>query len=190
MFWLNEPPSLADLRGWAFVLLIPEQQNQYNAKMEIVAGKQAIKKIIVSLSAEVLVPYLRKPRSLVLTLSGPLGAGKTQTVKWLARSLGIRRPLRSPTFTLWQNYPFVIGRRHYTLHHLDLYRLDQPREIFKLSLRATLRQPGNIVVIEWGERIHRWLPKPFLNLTLERLDPVRRGTSPTKRRLIFTHHGQ
>lgn len=160
-----------------------EQWNRYNAEMEIIAGKRATKEIVALLATEVLIPYLRKPRSLVLTLSGPLGAGKTQWAKWLARSLGIRRPLRSPTFTLWQNYPFSVGRRRCVLHHLDLYRLDQPREIFKLSLRTTLRQPGNLVVIEWGERLHRWLPKPFLNLTLER-------TSPVKRKLIFTHYGK
>ena len=150
--------------------------------MEVICGKRATREVIALLATEVLAPYLQKSPSLALTLSGPLGAGKTQTAKWLAQSLGVRRTLKSPTFTLWQNYPFKIGQRQYMLHHLDLYRLDQPQEIFKLSLRTTLRQPGNLVVIEWGERIHRWLPKPFLNLTLGRI-------SPTKRKLIITHHG-
>ncbi len=160
--------------------------------MEVISGKRATREIIALLATEVLVPYLRRGGSLVLTLSGPLGAGKTQCTKWLARSLGIRRSLRSPTFTLWQSYPFKIlkFKNIYTLHHLDLYRLDQPREIFKLSLRTTLREPGNLIVIEWGERIHRWLPKPFLNLTLGRASKtLRQAQGRTERKLTLTHHG-
>ena len=151
-------------------------------RMEIISGKHETKEVLVLLAAEVLIPYLKKGRSLVLTLSGSLGAGKTQTAKWLARSLGIRHPLRSPTFMLWQSYPFIIGRKRYMLHHLDLYRLEQPRDIFKLSFRTILREPGNLIMVEWGEQIHRWLPKPFLNLTLQRV-------GSTKRKLIFTSHG-
>ncbi|MBI2170787.1 MAG: tRNA (adenosine(37)-N6)-threonylcarbamoyltransferase complex ATPase subunit type 1 TsaE [Chloroflexi bacterium] len=62
-------------------------------------------------------------------LSGPLGAGKTCLVQGIARGLGVREPVRSPTFVLATHHP---GRL--TLFHIDLYRLDNPLEAEDLGL--------------------------------------------------------
>jgi tRNA threonylcarbamoyladenosine biosynthesis protein TsaE len=81
-------------------------------------------------------------------LEGPLGAGKTAFVRGLAEGLGID-PARvhSPTFTLVSEYP---GRRR--LAHVDLYRIDQVRELDELGL-DDLRERKLIVAVEWGERL-------------------------------------
>src|ERR1700722_11329144 len=84
----------------------------------------------------------------VITLSGDLGAGKTQFVKGLARGLGISARVHSPTYTLAAQYP---GRR-LNLFHLDLYRLETPAQILSAGLEEFLT-PDGVAVIEWAERL-------------------------------------
>jgi tRNA threonylcarbamoyladenosine biosynthesis protein TsaE len=85
---------------------------------------------------------------LVIGLCGELGAGKTQLVKGLARGLGIRARVQSPTFALVNVY--AGGRL--TLFHLDLYRLDTPEQVFAAGLQEYL-EPDGVTAIEWAERL-------------------------------------
>lgn len=83
---------------------------------------------------------------LVLSLEGPLGAGKTCFVKGLADGLGIGRDaVSSPTFTLVHEY----SNGRIPLIHFDLYRLESEEELLPLGFEEYLRTPG-IVAIEWG----------------------------------------
>jgi tRNA threonylcarbamoyladenosine biosynthesis protein TsaE len=84
-------------------------------------------------------------------LYGELGSGKTAFVRGLAEGLGVRPDdVSSPTFTIMQEYR---GGR-VTLFHVDLYRLENPREIEDLGLSEVA--DDGILVIEWAER----LPQP------------------------------
>jgi len=87
----------------------------------------------------------------VLALSGPLGAGKTRLVAGLVRALSPGARVRSPSFTLVNEYggsPAVF--------HLDLYRLDGARDIESLGLEEYADQ--GVLVVEWGERLpNEWL---------------------------------
>jgi tRNA threonylcarbamoyladenosine biosynthesis protein TsaE len=85
----------------------------------------------------------------VIGLDGDLGAGKTQLVKGLAEGLGIRARVHSPTFALLHVYE---GGRT-VLHHLDLYRLNNPEEVFSAGLEDYLFNPPGVAVIEW---LSRW----------------------------------
>ncbi len=84
----------------------------------------------------------------VVLLYGDLGAGKTAFVKGLAEGLGAPRDeVSSPTFTLMQEYR---GGR-LTLFHVDLYRLDDPREIDDLGLEEIAAD--GVLAIEWAEKL-------------------------------------
>ena len=86
----------------------------------------------------------------VIGLSGDLGAGKTQLVKGIATGLGVTQKVHSPTFTLVNEYS---GGR-LALFHLDLYRLENPKEIIRAGLEEYFYKPNGVAVIEW---IERWI---------------------------------
>jgi tRNA threonylcarbamoyl adenosine modification protein YjeE len=91
----------------------------------------------------------------LISLSGPLGAGKTVLVRGIAAGVGIHpEVVRSPTFVLHHVYR---GGR-FTLHHLDLYRLGAAADITLLDLDSLLEDGA--VVIEWGEHtdVSRYTP--------------------------------
>ena len=88
----------------------------------------------------------------VLALHGELGSGKTCFVQGLARALGVRQPVTSPTFTIVNEYS---GRCR--LVHMDLYRISDPQELLSIDFENYLDTEG-IVVIEWAERSGNWLP--------------------------------
>jgi tRNA threonylcarbamoyladenosine biosynthesis protein TsaE len=94
------------------------------------------------------------PRQRVVLLIGSLGAGKTTLAKGIVRGLGAAEPedVSSPTFTLIHEYG--TGGRVY---HIDLYRLDEPREVATLGLDEIFDRDA-VVLIEWGERFPQLLP--------------------------------
>lgn len=86
------------------------------------------------------------PDDSVLALHGDLGAGKTTFVRGLARGLGIRETIRSPSFNLYFIYQ---GKRQ--LVHCDAYRLEDSSDFDDLLLEDFL-QPPWILALEWPER--------------------------------------
>jgi tRNA threonylcarbamoyladenosine biosynthesis protein TsaE len=89
----------------------------------------------------------------VVLLIGNLGAGKTTLAKGIVQGLGAAPAdeVASPTFTLIHEYG---GGRVY---HIDLYRLDEPREVETLGLDDLFSRDA-LILIEWGERFPQLLP--------------------------------
>ena len=100
-------------------------------------------------------------RAAILFLRGALGSGKTTLARGLLRALGIAGSIRSPTFSLLEHYP--IGTLN--LLHIDLYRLNSPRDLAGLGL-ADFDQPGALWLIEWPEQAETELPPADLELRL------------------------
>src|SRR5271167_544734 len=107
---------------------------------------------------------LLAPPKLVL-LRGDLGAGKTTLVKGIAAAFdaAAEEDVTSPTFTLVHEYRGPKAN----LFHIDLYRVDTPRELETLGL-DDLRSEDSILLIEWGEKFPRLLREQDLEFVLDR----------------------
>jgi tRNA threonylcarbamoyladenosine biosynthesis protein TsaE len=106
----------------------------------------------------------------VLLLSGELGAGKTTFVQGLARGLGFDASVSSKSFVLMGEYPGRI-----TLYHADLYRLDEPEEVWALGLDEISRD--GVLVVEWPERAPDVLPQERMLVHFEDIDETVRVIS-------------
>src|ERR1044071_373776 len=106
---------------------------------------------------------LLSPPKIVL-LRGDLGAGKTTLVKGIAEGLhaASEEDVTSPTFTLVHEYR---GPRA-NLYHIDLYRIDTPRQLETLGL-DDLVAPNSILLIEWGEKFPRFVHERDVEIALE-----------------------
>jgi tRNA threonylcarbamoyladenosine biosynthesis protein TsaE len=122
-------------------------------------------------------------RGLVVSLVGPLGAGKTVFVKGLAQGLGIDpAAVTSPTFVISSEYPIGAGRR---LAHVDLYRVESRDELEAAGF-ADLLEPGSVVAVEWGDRFPEALPADRLEIAISGPDFAR---DPTERVLYALSSG-
>lgn len=100
----------------------------------------------------------------LLLLSGDLGAGKTTLTKGIARALGIRRPVKSPTFTIVRES----REGKMPLFHMDMYRLEDG-DLSSIDMPGYLAEDG-LVVIEWPQFIIDDLPNDYLEVTIKRID--------------------
>ncbi|NPV69514.1 MAG: tRNA (adenosine(37)-N6)-threonylcarbamoyltransferase complex ATPase subunit type 1 TsaE [Firmicutes bacterium] len=117
----------------------------------------------------------------VIGLSGQLGAGKTLFARGLAGGLGVKGHVTSPSFTLVHTY-----RGRMTVHHLDVYRLDNPAEIEDLGFHEMLDEA--VVIVEWADRVERFMPSERLDVVIER---VGREEAPANtRHITMTARGE
>jgi tRNA threonylcarbamoyladenosine biosynthesis protein TsaE len=139
----------------------------------------------------------------LILLEGQLGTGKTTFTQGIARGLGIDGVISSPTFTLLKEYagqplrengqamdrslskgqqpkrfPVPLGP---ALYHFDLYRLDDPEEIFDLGFEDYFFGTG-VSVVEWANKANSLWPHDHLRVRLKVL-------SETKRGLLFSGFG-
>jgi tRNA threonylcarbamoyladenosine biosynthesis protein TsaE len=94
------------------------------------------------------------PQYKVFACSGPLGAGKTTTIKALLRSCGIAETITSPTFTYVNAYENSNGEHFY---HFDLYRIANVEEFQEQGFDEYLYQDNSWAFIEWPEVIESLL---------------------------------
>jgi len=131
-----------------------------------------------------------------LALTGELGAGKTAFVKGLAKALGIKQVVQSPTFLLMKCYP--VGKNqepHYakasrgrprtnfqTLCHVDAYRIKNERELLAIGLGEKIGDPQTVTVIEWADLVPELIPKNAIKIKFEH------GRNNTERIVTVTNN--
>jgi len=98
-----------------------------------------------------------------IALSGELGAGKTFFTKALAKGLGVRSRIQSPTFVLMKRYPLK-GGRWTDFWHMDCYRIKDDAELGPIGFFDVIADPNVIIAIEWPELIAKHIPKNSLKV--------------------------
>lgn len=99
-----------------------------------------------------------------VTLSGPLGSGKSVLARAIVRTFLPREEVPSPTFTLVQTYE----TQNFMLAHVDLYRVKAESELRELGLDETLER--GVLVMEWPDRMGLRLPDDRLDIMFEAID--------------------
>ena len=110
-----------------------------------------------------------------LELVSDLGGGKTTFVRGLANGIGSKDQVRSPSFTLGNEYR--TGKL--TLHHLDFYRLREAG-IMRNELAEIVGDPLAVVVIEWGDVVNDVLPANRVTINIK-------TSGPSSRELIISY---
>lgn len=95
----------------------------------------------------------------VIALQGNLGGGKTTFLQGFAKSLGIKEKILSPTFVILKHFKITKNPNFTDFYHIDCYRLNKPEEIIELDFKEIIKNPQNIVAIEWPEKIKKFMPE-------------------------------
>lgn len=109
-----------------------------------------------------------------VSLEGDLGAGKTAFVKGMAVGLGITETVTSPTFTIVNTY-----EGNLTLHHFDVYRIDDPGELLEIGWDEYFGGDA-VCVVEWGDRFPEMLPSGTIRTRI-----LRDEEDPQKRSILI-----
>ena len=105
----------------------------------------------------------------VLAFFGGLGAGKTAFIRGLAKGLGIKSSVSSPTFNICNEYPGSLP-----LFHFDLYRLQSADELYDIGWDDYLDR-GGVCAVEWSEKMSGEFPENTIFVKIENLGGEKRA---------------
>ena len=102
--------------------------------------------------------------SRIVTLTGPLGSGKTTLVQEVLRQLGVTGPIQSPTYTYVSIYHLPSKK---ILYHFDLYRIESANAFVALGFDEYLQQTNSYCFIEWPAIIEQLIKEPVIAVSLD-----------------------
>jgi tRNA threonylcarbamoyladenosine biosynthesis protein TsaE len=114
-------------------------------------------------------------RATVVKLSGELGSGKTTFTKGVAKALGLKHTVTSPTFVLEKVYRIPKGKTFAKLVHIDAYRLERGKELKTLHFEKLLADPHALILIEWPEHVEDALPRAAQAISFKVIDDMTRN---------------
>ena len=103
----------------------------------------------------------------IIALKGDLGAGKTIFIKGIAKGLGIKQTITSPSFILMKIYPVKFFAKIKYLCHVDAYRLKNSQELVDIGINDWLGKKKVITVIEWSDQVEDILPKKRIEIKID-----------------------
>jgi tRNA threonylcarbamoyladenosine biosynthesis protein TsaE len=157
-----------------FIMLISTKSAKETQKIAQNMAQEALKVLAANTTS----------KALIISLQGHLGAGKTTFTQGFARGLGIKEKVASPTFVIMKKYAVKLphknhkAARHANLYHIDCYRI-RPEDLWVLGFKEMASDSCSIVLLEWGDRVKRILPK-------ERITIEFRHAGEGKRRLMIS----
>lgn len=105
----------------------------------------------------------------VLALYGDLGAGKTKFLQGLAKGLGVKNKVNSPTFNILKIYKIKRGSKIKAFCHIDAYRLSSEKDLIALGVEEYFQDKNTVTAIEWAERIKKILPRKTITIKMEHI---------------------
>ena len=112
-------------------------------------------------------------KAFIIALEGDLGSGKTTFIQGLAQGLKVKENILSPTFVIQKDFSLLL-KNYKSLYHIDAYRLKNPEELLELGFKDLIRNPENIIVIEWADKVKKILPKEILKIKFTNLEKNKR----------------
>lgn len=97
-------------------------------------------------------------KAVVVGLYGDLGSGKTTFTQAIAKLLNIEEHVTSPTFVIEKRYD-INHENFKKIIHIDAYRLDSGKELLSLDWERDIKDPRNLIFIEWPEKVAEVIPK-------------------------------
>ena len=117
-----------------------------------------------------------KGKTMMITLDGDLGAGKTAWTRFFGKALGVKRTINSPTFTIMKSYRTQDGSM---LYHMDAYRLEDGNQ--DLGFEECFEE--GLCVVEWSNYIAQQIPADHIAISI-------RETGETSREVIMEATGK
>jgi tRNA threonylcarbamoyladenosine biosynthesis protein TsaE len=102
----------------------------------------------------------------IIGLIGNLGAGKTTFTQYLAKELGVKDIVNSPTFNIIKIYDIKKSNIK-QLIHIDAYRLNSPEELEVLGVNEYFEDKNTITIIEWADKVKNILPKNTIIINIK-----------------------
>lgn len=119
--------------------------------------------------AEKILNVSERGASVVLALRGDLGSGKTTFLQGFAKGLGIKEKILSPTFVIMKRFQ-ISNSKFRNFYHFDCYRLKGSKDISELGFSEIIKNPENILAIEWPEKIKKILPENIIFINFKFID--------------------
>ena len=139
----------------------------------ITNSSQETKKVGIDLAKAIKEGRVSSKSALVVAFEGDLGSGKTTFIQGLATGLGVKENVLSPTFVIQKDFPLAL-KNYKNFYHIDAYRLKNPEELLELGFEDLIKNPENIIVIEWADKIKKILPKNIVRTNFENLGENKR----------------
>lgn len=122
---------------------------------------------------------LKNLQTNVLCLEGDLGAGKTTFTQQVASIFGVKDYVTSPTFILQKRYevisnPFPNLSLISQIIHMDMYRIDDAKELEMLGFNELCKDPKNLLIIEWPEKVKDVIPANSRKISFQFVDETTR----------------
>ena len=127
------------------------------------------RKIGEILALEILKSLSKGRGAFVIGLIGDLGGGKTTFLQGFAKGLNIKEKILSPTFVILKRFKI----KHHTFkefYHIDCYRLRKAGDLLNLGLKEAVCDSGNIIALEWADKIKKIIPKKSIIIKFNFID--------------------
>ncbi len=112
---------------------------------------------------------LKNEKSTLIALRGDLGSGKTTLTQEVAKILGVKENIISPTFVIMKVYE-IKNKKFKKLIHIDAYRLEKSKELLKLGWNEIINDPKNLIILEWPEKVPECVPQNAIFIDLSHKD--------------------